>query len=289
MCVLAPVWADIAGADPNVGDPSETITVGGENVNVVSTFGVPIGPTWRSQFLLGSDAAGRDVAVRALYGGRNSLEIGLIASLISLVGGVVLGVLSGYFRGLVDAGIARVLDIIWAYPATLLGIALGVALAVGGLNLGFVTIEGGSNLIPALVIGVVYIPYIARPVRGEVMTLRQSEFIDAARMLGYSPFRIIVREVLPNLSTVVIPFVALQFAQAIVLEASLSFLGAGVQAPNASWGTMLAEGVEWLGSGEAVHLTLVPCVFLLVTVFAANLIGQRVQLAFDPAAASRRR
>jgi peptide/nickel transport system permease protein len=283
-CLLAPTYARYVGTSPNKANVGGTVQVDGKRVNVVDQYGIPIGPTWQRHYFLGADRTGHDIAVRALYGGRNSLQIGLLATLISLVGGVLLGVAAGYFRGLVDGLISRVLDVIWAFPATILGIALGVTLAVGGLQLGPISIRESSTLIPAIVIGVVYIPYIARPLRGEVMALGRSEFIDAARMLGYGPLRIMRREVLPNLWVVLVPFFALQFAQSIVLEASLSFLGAGVQPPNASWGTMLADGVEMLASGVALHLTLVPCLLLIVTVFAASVFAQRLRRAFEPEA-----
>ena len=283
MCLLAPVYANhVAHTGPNDNNISEVININGKPTNVVSLTGIPIGPTWHSHFLLGADQNGRDVAVRLLYGGRNSLEIGLLATIITMVGAILLGVAAGYFRGWTDIIISRVLDLIWAYPALLLGVALGVSLAVGGLNIGPLHIQGGSNFLPALVIGVVYIPYVARPVRGEVLSLREREFVDAARTLGYGRFRIIFSEILPNLSSTLIVFFALQLAQSIVLEAALSFLGAGVQAPNSSWGTMLSAGVDLVTS--APHLTLVPGIMLIVTVLAVNIFGDGLRQAFDPRA-----
>ena len=282
-CVLAPVYAhDIAHTGPNNNHISEVIKVGGKSENVVSLTGIPVGPTWQSKFLLGADTSGRDEAVRVLYGGRNSLEIGVLATLITMVGAVVLGVAAGFFRGWTDTIISRLLDLIWAYPALLLGVALGVSLAVGGLNIGPLHIAGGSNLLPALVIGVVYIPYVARPLRGEVLSLREREFVDAARTLGYGRLKIIVSEILPNLFSTLIVFFALQLAQSIVLEASLSFLGAGVQPPNPSWGTMLAEGVDQVTSSP--HLTLVPGLMLILAVLAVNIFGDGLRQAFDPRA-----
>ncbi|MDP9117483.1 MAG: ABC transporter permease [Actinomycetota bacterium] len=283
LALLAPWYAShIAHTGPNDNHISEVLTVGGKTKNVVSLIGIPTGPTWHSKFLLGADPNGRDVAVRLLYGGRNSLEIGLLATLITMVGAVLLGVTAGFFRGWTDTVISRLLDLIWAYPALLLGVALGVSLAVGGLSLGPIHISGGSNFVPALVIGVVYIPYVARPIRGEVLTLREREFIDAARTLGFGRVRIIFSEVLPNLSSMLIVFFALQLAQSIVLEAALSFLGAGVQPPNASWGTMLAGGVDLVTS--APHLTMVPGIMLIVTVLAVNIFGDGLRQAFDPRA-----
>jgi peptide/nickel transport system permease protein len=283
LCLLAPVYAKyIAHTGPNDQHISEVVKVGGKDENVVSLTGIPIGPTWHSKFLLGADTSGRDVAVRLLYGGRNSLEIGLLATVITMVGAIILGVAAGYFRGWTDTIISRLLDLIWAYPALLLGVALGVSLAVGGLNIGPLHIAGGSNLIPAGVIGIVYIPYVARPLRGEVLSLREREFVDAARTMGNGRLRIMVTEILPNLFSTLIVFFALQLAQSIVLEASLSFLGAGVQAPNSSWGTMLASGVELVTS--APHLTLVPGIMLILAVLSVNIFGDGLRQAFDPRA-----
>ena len=282
-CALAPVYANnIAHTGPNNNHISEVVTVNGKPTNVVSLTGIPIGPTWHAKFFLGADPSGRDVAVRVLYGGRNSLEIGVLATIITMVGAVILGVAAGFFRGWTDTIISRLLDLIWAYPALLLGVALGVSLAVGGLSLGPIHISGGSNLLPALVIGVVYIPYVARPLRGEVLSLREREFVDAARTLGYGRLKIIVSEVLPNLFSTLIVFFALQLAQSIVLEASLSFLGAGVQPPNPSWGTMLADGVDQVTSSP--HLVLVPGIMLVLAVLSVNIFGDGLRQAFDPRA-----
>ena len=283
MCLLAPVYAShVAHTGPNTTNISEVIKLHGKATNVVSIDGLPIGPTWHSKFFLGADPLGRDIAVRVLYGGRNSLEIGLLATLITMVGAIILGVASGFYRGWTDTIISRLLDLIWAYPALLLGVALGVSLAVNGLSIGPIHIQGGSNLIPSFVIGVVYIPYVARPVRGEVLSLREREFIDAARTLGYGRFRIITSEIMPNLSSTLIVFLALQLAQSIILEASLSFLGAGVQPPNPSWGTMLADGVKVITS--APHLTLVPGLMLVLAVLSVNIFGDGLRQAFDPRA-----
>jgi peptide/nickel transport system permease protein len=282
-CLLAPVYAaHIAHTGPNDNHISAQIKIGGKLTNVVSLDGLPIGPTWQSHFLLGADSNGRDTAVRLLYGGRTSLEIGVIATLITMVGATILGMLAGFFRGPTDLIISRILDLIWAYPALLLGVALGVSLAVSGLNVGPLHISGGSNFIPALVIGVVYIPYVARPVRGEVLSLREREFVDASRTLGYGRLRIMFSEILPNLSSTLLVFFALQLAQSVVLEASLSFLGAGVQAPNSSWGTMLASGVENVAASP--HLVLVPGIMLVIAVLSVNIFGDGVRQAFDPRA-----
>jgi peptide/nickel transport system permease protein len=281
--LLAPVYADdIARTGPNVNHLSEVITVGGHQVDVVSLSGIPIGPTWHSKFFFGADANGRDLAVRLLYGGRNSLEIGILATLITIVFATLVGLVAGFFRGWVDTILSRILDIIWAYPALLLGIALGVNLALGGISIGPIHVSGTSDLVPALVIGVVYIPYVARPIRGEVLSLREREFVDAARSLGAGRLRIMFSEILPNLLSTLVVFVALQLAQSVVLEASLSFLGAGVQPPNSSWGTMLADSTNLITT--APHLVLVPGVTLVLAVLGVNVFGDGLRQALDPRA-----
>ncbi len=286
-CLLAPVYAhDIAHTGPNDTHGSETVTVDGKKQEVLNDIGIPIGPTWHSKFLLGADPNGRDIAVRLLYGGRTSLEIGFGATLITLVGATILGVVAGFYRGWADTVISRVLDLIWAFPALLLGIALNVALAVGGIKLGIATISGSSLLIPTAVIGVVYIPYVARPIRGEVLTLREREFVDAARTLGYGRLRIMFSEILPNLASTLIVFFALQLAQSIVLESALSYLHAGVQAPNASWGTLLSDGAGQISA--APHLILAPGIMLIITVLSVNVFGDGLRHAFDPRARLRR-
>ena len=292
LCLLAPVYArDIAHTGPNDNHITETVKVGGKSVDVVSPTGVPIGPTWKGRFLLGADSNGRDVAVRLLYGGRNSLEIAAIATAITMVLAVVLGTLAGYTRGLTDGLLSRLFDLVWAYPAVLLGVALGVALAVGGLNLGLFTLHSGSLLLPAFVIGIVFFPYVAKPLRGHALSLREREFVDAARLMGYPPpfgsVRIMVGEILPNLSSTIVVFVPLIVANAILLEAGLSYLGAGVQDPNPSWGTMIADGIRLIPG--AVHLVLVPGVMLVLTVLSVNVFADGVRDVLDPKAVVRGR
>jgi peptide/nickel transport system permease protein len=285
-CVLAPVWADkVAKTGVNTNHLSDTITVDGKQKNVVGLDGVPIGPQWMKadgKFFMGADRNGRDIMVRLLYGGRNSLEIGIIAAMITTVLSIVLGLIAGFFRGPVDTIIRVLLDILWSFPVIILGVALGVALALGGLKIGPIHIPGDSLLIPIGIIGFVYIPYMARPVRGQVLSLREKEFVEAARAQGAGSFRIMFTEVMPNLASTVIVFFTLLIANAILLEAALSFLGAGVQPPTPSWGTMIQEGVDRIAT--APHLTIVPGVMLVLTVLALNVFGDGVRDALDPRA-----
>jgi peptide/nickel transport system permease protein len=281
MCLAAPLYARyVAHTGPADNHVTDTIQIGGRTRDVVSPEGIPVGPTWHGRFFLGADQNGRDIAVRLLYGGRNSLEIGAIATAITISLATIVGGIAGYFRGPVDSVLSRVLDLIWAYPVVLLGIALGTSLALGGLNLGLFTVSGTSLLVPAFIIGFVYIPYVAKPVRGQVLGLRQREFVEAARLQGLGSLRILWSEVLPNLASTIIVFIPLTIANAILLEAGLSYLGAGVQPPNPSWGTMIADGIQLLPS--AIHLTLVPGAMLVLAVLGINVFGDGVRDALDP-------
>ena len=285
-CVLAPVWADrVAKTTATENHLSDVIKVDGKDKNVVGLDGVPIGPQWLKadgKFFLGADRNGRDIMVRLLYGGRNSLMIGIIAALMTTILSIVLGVVAGYFRGPTDTVVRAVLDIMWSFPVIILGTALGVALALGGLKIGPIHLAGDSLVIPILIIGLVYVPYMARPVRGQVLSLREKEFVEAARAQGAGPIRIMFTEVVPNLASTIVVFFTLLIANAILLEASLSFLGAGVQAPNPSWGTMIDEGVDRIAT--APHLTIVPGLMLVLTVLSLNVFGDGVRDALDPRA-----
>ncbi|HWE14202.1 MAG TPA: ABC transporter permease [Solirubrobacteraceae bacterium] len=278
MCLLAPVYSqDVAHVGPNFGNITATVNEGGKTVFVVSDTAIPIGPTWQiSHYFLGADDLGRDVAVRLLYGGRDSLEIGVVATLITMFFGVLLGTIAGFFRGFIDALISRVMDVIWSYPAVLLGITLGTVVNIRG----FLFLHSTTVLTTALVVGFVYIPYVVRPVRAQVLTLREREFIDAARQQGLGNLRIMFGEMLPNLSSTIVIFIPLILANAIILEAALSYLGAGVQAPNASWGTMIQAGLN--DFPQAFHEVLVPGIMLVIAVMSVNIFGDGLRDALDP-------
>jgi peptide/nickel transport system permease protein len=283
ICLAAPIWAnDFAHTDPFKNHLTDTITIDGKRENVVSVDGVPIGPTWQGQFFLGADTNGRDTAVRLLYGGRNSLLIGTAAALITTTLAMLFGLVAGYLRGFTDTVISRALDVIWAYPVVLLGVALGTALSLQGLQIGPIEIGGESKLIPILIIAVVYVPYMARPIRGQVLALREKEFVEAARAQGAGPVRIMLSEILPNLSSTIVVFFPLMVANAILLEAALGFLGVGVPPPEPSWGNMIGDGVEHILTGP--HLAIVPGLMLVITVLALNVFGDGVRDAFDPRA-----
>ena len=279
--LAAPLWASaVADRGPLRTNETGKIEVDGEQVDVVSLDGIPIGPQWGGEYFLGADANGRDVMVRLLYGARNSLLIGLAAALLTTILATVVGLVAGYFGRWVDAVARSTLDVIWAFPVILLGVALGTALAIGGLKVGPLELEAGSMAISILVIAVVYVPYMARPIRGEVLALREREFVEAARAQGVGPLRMMVGELLPNLASTIIVFAPLMVANAILLEAALSFLGVGVVPPDPSWGNMIDAGVDKLVT--APHLAIAPGLMLVLTVLALNVFGDGVRDAFDP-------
>lgn len=286
--LAAPLYArHVSGTDPFRSTLSAKIEIGGKKVPVMerSTAGLglgvtPIGPTWGPRYLLGADSQGRDVAARLLYGGRNSLLIAGSATALCLFLAALVGVTAGFFGGAVDLVLSRLLDVLWAFPVYLLAISLSIVLINGGLTIGPITIASNSLMLPILIIGVIYVPYVARPIRGQVLTLKRSEFVLASIGLGIPRRRILVKDILPNVSTTLIVFVPLMMALNIVTESALSFLSIGVQPPDASWGTIIQEGQGLLYSRPAVSLA--PGIAIVVTVLALNVLGDGVRDAFDP-------
>jgi len=283
--MAAPLWANhVAGTGPNEEHTVDTVTVDGEEKDVVTPEGKPIGPQLfgaGGKFFLGADSRlGRDEMVRLMYGGRTSLQIGITAALIATILAVVLALLAGYFRGWVDGLIARTLDVIWSLPVFLIGLSLGIALAVGGLKLGPLEISSGSNWNPIFVISLFTVPYIARPIRGQVLALSEKEFVEAAVAQGAGPLRVMFGEILPNLASTIIVFFTLMIANSMLFEAGLSFLGAGVQPPNSSWGTMITVGVELLNIQPL--LAILPGLMIMLTVLSLNIVGDALRDALDP-------
>jgi peptide/nickel transport system permease protein len=283
--LAAPLWAnDVAHTTPNATHTLEKVEVDGEKREVVNREGKPVGPLWfgaGGKFFLGADGRlGRDEMVRLMYGGRISLFIGFLATLIATLLATTLGLLAGYYRGWADAVISRTMDVIWAFPVTLLAIALGLSLATGGLTVGPLHLSGSSIWIPILIIAFVYTPYMARPIRGEVLALREKEFVEAAVSQGAGPLRVMFGELLPNLASTLIVFFTLGVAQNMLLEATLSFLGVGVQPPNTSWGTMIGGGFELIST--APLLTVIPGTMILLTVLSINVFGDGLRDALDP-------
>jgi peptide/nickel transport system permease protein len=283
--LAAPLWAQhVAHTGPEKAHTVDTVEVSGEKVDVVEPDGTPLGPQWFAaggRFFLGADGRlGRDEMVRLMYAGRTSLLIGFSAALITIVVAVLLALLAGYYGGWVDTVISRALDLIWAFPVMLLGIALGLALTLGGLKLGPIEIEGGSLWVPILVIGFAFIPYNARPLRGEILALRRKEFVEAAEAQGAGALRVMFSELLPNLWSTIIVFFTLGVANAMLFESALSWLGAGVQSPENSWGLMIAKGNTLLYS--APQLTIAPGVMIFLTVLSLNVFGDCLRDALDP-------
>jgi peptide/nickel transport system permease protein len=246
-----------------------------QNPNLTGPFGEPLGPSGAHPF--GVDALGEDVASRVIYGTRVSLEVGVIGTAIATTIGVVLGLLAGYYRGWVDTLISRVIDVALSIPILLLGLGIGAACAVRGCLGG--TLQPGLSVIIFLIALATW-PYLARIVRGLTLSLREREFVEAARALGASDSRIMFREILPNLVAPIIVYATLQIPLNILIEASLSFLGVGVKPPTASWGQMIASATPTFNT--AWWYMVFPGAALLLTVLAFNLLGDGLRDALNP-------
>jgi peptide/nickel transport system permease protein len=294
-CLLAPVYAKhVAGTGPNTNHILENVNVNGVSTPVVSPGGIingklvasiPIGPTWfgaGGKFVLGADQNGRDVAVRLLYGGRTSLFVGIVSSIICVFFAVILALIAAYYGGWGDFTITRFFDLMYAFPVILLAIALGSALSINGFHHFGLNIQSGSIWIPTLIISYVLVAYIGRPLRGQILSLREKEFIEASIAQGASPFRVMFIELLPNIMSSVLVFFTLIIANNILLEAALSFLGAGVQPPTPSWGTMIADGQTLIVTRP--WLALAPGIAIILTVVSLNVFGDGLRDALDPRA-----
>ncbi|HJY64127.1 MAG TPA: ABC transporter permease [Ignavibacteria bacterium] len=221
------------------------------------------------KYYMGTDRYGRDILSRMIYGSRVSLSVGVISESIAIFIGVFLGALGGYFRGRVDAFIMWLINVIWAFPSILFIIALSVVLGKGFWQ-SFVAI------------GLTGWVEIARIVRGQFFSLRETEYVEATRALGYKPLRIIFKHMLPNTIGPIIVTGTAGLATAIIFEASLSFLGLGVQPPTPSWGQMVFDGYKYIVAGTNWGLAVYPSIAIMLTVFAVNLIGDGMRDAFDP-------
>jgi peptide/nickel transport system permease protein len=288
LCLLAPAYAQWTGTAPFKSTLDAVIKLNGQDVPVMeqSTEGLglgytPIGPTWQiGNYFLGADNQGRDVMARLLFGGLNSLFIAGMATVVTLFFATLIGLAAGFFGGIIDTLLSRFLDILWAFPVYLLAISLSIVLITQGLDLGLITIESGSLWLPIFIIGVVYVPYVARPVRGQVLALRESEFVLAAVGLGVPSHRILLRDILPNVSTTLIVFVPIMMALNMITESALSFLSIGVQPPDASWGTIIQDGQTLLYTRPVVALA--PGIAIVITVLALNVLGDGLRDALDP-------
>lgn len=268
VAILAPLVVKLAGAPgPNVQDGDAT-----------DMFGTPLGPSGDHWF--GVDALGRDVFSRTVYGARVSLLVGIIGTGVAVLLGVTVGLLAGYYRGWVDTLLSRLVDVVLSFPVLLLGIGIASACSLGNGCVGGAITPGVRTVI--LVIALVTWTSIARVVRGQVLSLREREFVVAARSLGASNRRIVTREILPNLTAPVIVYSSLLLPQTILLEAALSFLGVGVSPPTASWGWMIADASD--NFDTQWWYMVFPGAALLLTVLAFNLLGDALRDALDPRA-----
>ena len=247
VAVLAP-W--IAPADPNAVNARMRLS--------------PIGT---NGFLLGSDELGRDIFSRLLWGARVTLAVALAATAIALVAGTILGVVAGYFMGWTDTVISRCIDVLMAFPYFLLALSVIAVLGPGLIN-------------GMIAVALVNIPFFARIVRGVTLSIRESDYVLAARGMGAGHFRILTRHVLLNAVSTIIVAATLNSGWMITAAAALSFLGLGVQPPTSDWGTMLATGRQYLAA--APHVPTLPGVAIFITVLGFNLLGDGLRDALDP-------
>ena len=294
LSFLAPVYAhDIAHISNPLGPNLNGTTVVNGKVVPVMQQGVgalhlgetPIGPTWDPHhYFLGADDLGRDVAVLLLYGGRSSLQIGISAAVICCVVATVVAVIAGFFGGIVDTVLSRIMDIIWAFPVYLLAICIATELLThsNGIPVGPLRINAGNLWVPTFIIAFAYVSYVYRPIRGQVLSVVNKEFVEAAVAQGASNMRLMFSEILPNVVSTVIVLLPLMIATSILTESALSFLSVGVQPPNVSWGTIIGDGEDLLYTRPWVSLA--PGILIVLTVLALNVLGDGIRDALDPRA-----
>jgi peptide/nickel transport system permease protein len=268
VAIFAPAIAALLGHGPNSEYPAPIGT---------TVDGLPKAPS--AVFLLGTDDLGRDVLVRIAYGARISLLVGVLSTLLAVVIGALVGLAAGYFGRLVDTILARVVDVMLSIPFLLFAISLASVVSVTPLHIGPFELQQGIGIV-VLVIGTFSWATVARIVRGQVIAIREKEYIEAARSLGASSWRIIVVDVLPNVLAPIIVYATLLIPLSIVTEASLSYLGVGIPPPTADWGSMISEAQQYYQ--EAWWFLLFPCLALIITTLAFNVLGDGIRDAFDP-------
>jgi peptide/nickel transport system permease protein len=270
VAIAAPLVVSIFGLPgPNI-----------NNSSALDVFGSPTGPSAAHPF--GVDQLGRDVLSRVIYGARVSLEVGIIGTAVAAVIGTVVGLLAGFYRGWTDTVLMRAVDVFLAFPVLVLGLGIGAACGVRGCVSGLIQPGLGTVI---FIIAISSFTYIARIVRGQVLSLREKEFVEASRSLGASNTRIVFREILPNLIAPLIVYSSLLIPQNILLEAALSFLGVGIRPPTASWGQMIADATPIFNT--AWWYMVFPGAALLLTVLAFNLVGDGLLDAFNPKGGAR--
>jgi peptide/nickel transport system permease protein len=264
--IFAPLVVKLAGVPgPNV-----------QSAHAADQFGTPLGPSSGHPF--GVDPLGRDVLARTVYGARVSLLVGIVGTGFAVAIGVAVGLLAGYHRGWVDTLLSRLLDVVLSFPVLLLGIGIASACSLGHGCVGGAVRPGVRTVI--LVVALVSWTSVARIVRGQVLSLRERDFVLAARSLGASGRRIVTREILPNLTAPIVVYASLLVPQVILFEAALSFLGVGVTPPTPSWGWMIADAAQ--NFDTQWWYMLFPGAALLLTVLAFNILGDGVRDALDP-------
>ncbi len=256
LALAAPAFVSLTHHPPNVAYPDT-----GEDA-----AGNPVSPGTNG-FWLGTDGTGRDLFIRILYGARISLFVGILTTAIGTVAGVTVGLMAGFFGGVVDNVLARITDAVLAFPYVVLALALAVVL-------------GPSLSVIIAVISFFAWAGIARIVRGQTLSIKEKEYIEAARSLGAGPFRIMFFDILPNLLAPVLVLATLYIPNAVVFEATLSYLGLGIQPPTASWGNILADAQNFYQTSW--WYVMFPALALLITTLAFNLLGDGIRDAMDP-------